>query len=138
MCFYLLRYCPVLYSFSSPKYVGPNEGCVSRYEQIVLGLARSSEHWGLCHGNCGGHGPPAATPGSCQMYALVAPVSSNPAASEGHQPILCRQLHHTTASASPLSPNFGASSSEQNTEMSASGCLPTASVNPDLLPLFWA
>lgn len=64
------------------------------------------------------HGTPAAASGSCRPYPLVAPASSSPPESRGHQPTLCRQLHHTTASATPLSPNFGASYGEQNRDVS--------------------
>lgn len=120
MCFCLVRCCPVLYSLCSPKYIGPKEGCMSWYRHIMLGLTHLSEHGGACAmGSVESmHGPPAAASGSCRPYPLVAPASSNPPASRGHQPTLCRQLHHTTASATPLSPNFGASYGEQNRDVS--------------------
>lgn len=60
---------------------------------------------------------PVATPGSWQPYPLVASASINPVASWGHQPSLCRQLHHTTASATPSSPNFSASYGVENRDV---------------------
>lgn len=139
MCFCLVRCCPVLYSLCSPKYIGPKEGCMSWYRHITLGLTHLSEHGGLV---------PWEAWRACMgpRRLLQAPAGHTrwlPQPRLAHQNLggispLCAGNCITPLPQQLLSHPTLVPATVSKTEMLASGCLPTASVNPDLHLLFWA